>query len=255
MLNRFKLLVLAIILVIFTILFFQNQELLSLKLFCSDPKSEYCFYQTPSISLAVWMGGFMALGVFSSLIWQLLKALANSTIQERKSSRTSQTRTSYREQSNLRKEADFATTNRRSTSSTSANNYQVSDWEQRKSEDWEQANGANFAQDDQPLRSSAATKSSESDYNDKSSNKDQELNLRKRPLNQVTSPESSPMKSKIRQGTPYKRASNSESSKPKSSASKAREEVYDANYRTLNDVPPPFVSKDDTTEDEDSDWI
>ena len=60
-----------------------------------------------------------------------------------------------------------------------------------------------------------------------------------------------PWASETRQGRSSKENANSESSKPP--VSKNKEEVYDANYRTLNDVPPPSVPED--TEDEDSDWI
>ena len=258
MLNRFKLLVLAIILAILTVLFIQNQELLSLKIFCSDTTSDYCLYQTPSISLAIWMAIFIVLGIFSSLVWQLLKIVANSTTRgsrsSSRSSRTSQTRTSYQEQSNLRKENEFKTRNNSSLGSTNLNKSQVSDWEQLRSEDWEQTNVANFSQDDKPLRSSPDNKRSKSNYVDKFS-KDHESNS----LN--------PWESEIRQGRdPSSRAShaqaqglkensNSGYSKPKSSVSQETEDVYDANYRTLNNVPPPSIPEDTVAEDEDPDWI
>ena len=236
MLNRFKLLVLAIILAILTILFLQNQEPLSLKFFCSDTSSDYCFYQTPSSSLAVWMAIFIGLGIFSSLGWQLMNKIADTTTGERKPSskfpKKPTTRAGYREQSRLREEANFK------------NNSPISDWEQRRSEDWEQTNLPNFTQDDESLRSSRSTRSNQSDYADKFTKK-QEINLHK------------PWQSEIRQDRPPKESSNSEDTKPKPkpSVSQKTEEVYDASYRTLNNVPPPSSPEDKITEDEDSDWI
>ncbi|MEM9272338.1 MAG: hypothetical protein AAGA80_05160 [Cyanobacteria bacterium P01_F01_bin.143] len=242
-LNRFKLLVLAIILAIFTILFFQNQESLSLKFFCSDTKSEYCFYQTPSISLAVWMAIFMLLGIFSSLVWQLLKGAGNSIVSESKSSsrssRPPQTRTSYRQQSKLREEADFQARSR--ISSDNANpNISLSDWEQRRSEDWEPNNMPNFAKDDAVPRKTPEARPRDA-HNAPKFSQDNQSNQRVPRVSQTQPDRFS------------KESSNSQSSKP--SVSKNTEEVYDASYRTLNDVPPPSTSKDNLTEDEDADWI
>ena len=227
MLNRFKLLVLAIILAIFTILFFQNQESLSLKFLCSDTKSEYCFYQTPSISLAVWMTIFMLLGIVSSLGWQLLLSSGKSTVRERKSSsrtsRPSPTTTSYREKSNLREEINFQKT---STISSS-------DWEQRKSEDWETTNRPNFAKDDASRRKTPT--------NAEKFPKDNQSNRRASQVSQ-TQP-----------GRSSKESSNSDSSK--NSVSQNREEIYDASYRTLNNAPTPSIPQDNLTDDEEPDWI
>ncbi len=246
MFNRFKLLVLVILLAIFTILFFQNQESLSLKFFCSDRTSEYCFYQTPSIALGLWMAIFIGLGVFSSLGWQLLTIIANSTTKGAKSSsnysRISETRTDYSAQSKLREQAGVKTRDQISSSSTNFNKAPVSDWEQRSSEDWEQTNMSNFAQDNESLRSSSKKKPREPKYADKFS-KEPELNS------------SNPWHSKIRQGSSLKESANSEDSTPKTSVSQETEDVYDANYRTLNNVPPPSISEDTVIEDEDPDWI
>lgn len=244
MLNRFKLLVLAIILAILTILFFQNQESLSLKFFCSDATSEYCFYQTPSISLAIWMAIFMLLGAISSLGWQLLQLSGNSTQRDRKSSgrasRPSQTATNYRNKSNSREETEFKSAARISSDNINPNNPRLSDWEQRKSEDWETATSPNFAKDDVAARTTPRSKAFDMDNPDKRPKYD-ESNRR------------APRVSQTQPGGSSKESSNPQS--PKASVSKNAEEVYDASYRALNDVPPPSVPQGDMTEDEDPDWI
>lgn len=189
---------------------------------------------------------FIGLGIFSSLGWQLLTIVANSTTKGTKFtsnySRTSETRTSYREQLNPREKTGSKTRNRISSASTNFNKAPTSDWDQRSSEDWEQTNVPNFAQDDESLRSSSDKKSSEPKYADKFS-KEPELN----------SP--NPWHSKIRQGSSSKESANSSESKPKPPVSQETEDIYDANYRTLNNVPPPSISEDTVTEDEDPDWI
>lgn len=241
MLNRFKLLVLAIILAILTILFFQNQESLSLKFFCSDVKSEYCFYQTPSISLAVWMAIFMLLGAISSLGWQLLQISGNSAYRDSKSSgkasRPSQNTTNYRNKSNLREETEFKSNPRISSDNVNPNNPRLSDWEQRKSEDWETTNMPNFAKDDVAARTTPRDKAFDTGNTDKRPKSD-ESNRR------------APRASQTQPGR-----SSKESSNPKSPKSENAEEVYDASYRALNDVPPPSVPQENTTEDEEADWI
>ena len=261
MLNRFKLLVFAIILAVLAILFFQNRESLSLKFLCSDTTSEYCLYQTPSISLAIWMAIFIVAGIVSSLIWQLLSRAGSPTKNNLKSSspsqssQASQTRTSYREDSNLREETSFGTTNRGFYDTTNPNNSNVSDWEQQKSDDWEPTNVPNFAKDyDVPRQSPDNMRPGETNYAYKF-RKDNESNSRVPPFEgkrgQARVSEDKPWANETRQGRSSKENSNSESDKPP--VSKNTEEVYDANYRTLNNIPPPSVPED--LEDDDSDWI
>ena len=252
MLNRFKLLVFAIILTVLAILFFQNREPLSLKFLCSDATSEYCLYQTPSISLAVWMAIFIVAGIFSSLIWQLLNRAESSTKGNRKSSspsqfsKASQTRTSYQENS-----TNYSTTNRGLYDSTNPNNSNVSDWEQQKSEDWEPTNVPNFAKDyDVSRQSPDNMRPGETNYAYKF-RKDNESNSRVSPFPHSRASEDKSWAKETRQGRSSKENSNSESDKPP--VSKNTEEVYDANYRTLNNIPPPSAPED--LEDDDSDWI
>ena len=254
MLNRSKLVVFAIILAVLTILFFQNREPLSLKFLCSDTTSEYCLLQTPSISLAVWMAIFMVAGIFSSLILQLLNGAGTSPKSDRKytsqSSRASQTRTSYRTNSNLREENNFNRPKTRLSDSPQVDTSQVSDWEQRTSEDWEQPNVPNFAKDSDSARQYPNIKSDDTKYSYRLEKDSPSKSRVPQSPNSKTS-EGKPWESETRQGYSSKENSNSESPKPP--VSKNTEDVYDANYRTLNNVPPPSVPED--IEDEDPDWI
>ena len=211
--------------------------------------------------LAVWMAIFIVAGIFSSLVWQLLNRAGSSTKNNRKSSsssqssKASQTRTNYRENSNLRGQTDFSSTNKGYSDTTSANNSNVSDWEQRHSEDWEPTNVPKFTKDHDVSRQSPDIRRGDTNYAYKFK-KDNESNSRipsfgERSGGEETSLGSRRWASETRQGRSSKENANSESSKPP--VSKNTEEVYDANYRTLNDVPPPSVPED--TEDEDSDWI
>ncbi|MBE9168478.1 hypothetical protein IQ238_13475 [Pleurocapsales cyanobacterium LEGE 06147] len=68
--NRFKLLLVLLILVVLSLLFVQNQEPLSLRLFCAEV-NQSCLYQTPQLPLALWLFSFTLAGVLTSLIWQL----------------------------------------------------------------------------------------------------------------------------------------------------------------------------------------
>ena len=75
MVHRFKFLLLLPIAVALGILFVQNQQPLSLKLLCSD-EVQSCWYQTPQLPLALWIGLFILAGTITSLIWQLLNRLS-----------------------------------------------------------------------------------------------------------------------------------------------------------------------------------
>ena len=244
MFNRFKLLVLAIIIVVLTTLFLQNQEPLSLKFFCPDIESEYCLYQTPTISLAVWMAISILSGIFLSLVWQLLNR-ANSSSKRRNyfsrdSSRISASHSnrSYGEQSRLRKESDSI--NPRESNSNNPNKFKVSDWEQSKSDNWEATNLPNFAKNREIPDTNLGTGSQ--DTNDsKQYPKNSQSNLRTAWAN-----ESPPEPSSKEMG-------NSDNTKIPSAQN--RQEIYDANYRTLNNVPPPSSSEKTSTEEEDPDWI
>ena len=75
MANRFKLVLLLLIVLGLGILFVQNQQPLSLQILCPDA-NQFCLYQTRSLPLAAWMGLFILAGTITSFIWQLLNRLA-----------------------------------------------------------------------------------------------------------------------------------------------------------------------------------
>jgi hypothetical protein len=96
MFNRFKLLLLLLVLAVLGILLGQNRDLLTLKFFCADA-AKSCVYQTPSLPLALWMGLFIVAGIGTSLIWQLLNSLAYPSL---KPSRNYEDPESYRSTGN-----------------------------------------------------------------------------------------------------------------------------------------------------------
>ena len=78
--NRFKLLVLLLFSGVVGILFVQNKQLLTLKLFCPEPTSDACFLLSPELSLAAWMSLFAIAGILSSLCGQLLNRAIPSKV-------------------------------------------------------------------------------------------------------------------------------------------------------------------------------
>jgi hypothetical protein len=134
--NRLKLVLVLIVLIVVGILLGQNRELLSLKFFCPEISSDSCLYRTPALPLAAWMAIFAIAGIISSLIWQFLNQIA---IPVSKSTRPRYTdnfvdnpvenKVRSRQVEYTRPQTTF------SSNDTSAK--PLSDWEQPKSEDWE----------------------------------------------------------------------------------------------------------------------
>ena len=83
--NRLKTFLILLVLAFLSVLLWQNQELLSLKLLCPDV-NQSCLYQTPPLPLAIWMLAFTLAGVVTSLIWQLLNYLSAKGSNKSKSS-------------------------------------------------------------------------------------------------------------------------------------------------------------------------
>lgn len=156
MVNRFKLLLLLVILAVLGILFIQNQQSLSLKLLCPDINNS-CWYQTPQLPLSVWMGLFILAGIVTSLLWQILNRFSYSSTKKRSYSsdvlydngadilnKTSKTNSRYNP-------ADEAT--RSSVSDTS-------DWENsRKSEDWQPQQTQKSTVENSDLKSQSSSSS------------------------------------------------------------------------------------------------
>lgn len=76
--SRFKLFLSILIVAVLSIILFQNREPLSLQLLCAD-NTRACWYQTPQLPLAVWMGLFTLIGIIVSSIAQALNRYSYST--------------------------------------------------------------------------------------------------------------------------------------------------------------------------------
>ncbi len=225
MFNQFKLLLLVVLLTIFGILFFQNQEPIYLKIFCADISSQYCWYKTPTEPLAVWMGLFLIFGVISSLIWQLLQSLGSS-----------QSTNNYEDQSFTPKENSYAQKVPSSSSSSSSKTPRAassksftspSDWEYSgQGEDWESekspkvqpkvdrddfVRGSNFEtrQEPQKIDKSGSTYSYQFKKNQKSEDR----------------------------------------------VNKNSDEVYDANYRTINSGKSAEINQNQEPGEDEEEWI
>jgi hypothetical protein len=83
MFTRFKVLLSLSILAVLGILLGQNRELLALKFLCAD-LTKSCFYQTPALPLALWMGLFILAGIITSLVWQILNRAAYPSVKPAK---------------------------------------------------------------------------------------------------------------------------------------------------------------------------
>lgn len=94
--SRLKSLLLILIIVALGIVFVQNREPLALKMLCPD-SNQSCFYQTPTLPLAVWILLFTLGGMITSLLGQALnryrysgstkrKYIATNDIEERRQS-------------------------------------------------------------------------------------------------------------------------------------------------------------------------
>ncbi len=143
MINRFKLLLLLIILAVLGVLFVQNQQPLSLKLLCPDTNSS-CLYQTPQLPLAVWMGLFILMGTFTSLLWQLLNRFSYSSAKKK----------SYSSDVLYDREADLTTKrSRENTRYTTVAESRKSNVSESSVSDWENSRKSEDCQPQQPLES------------------------------------------------------------------------------------------------------
>jgi uncharacterized integral membrane protein len=70
--NRIKILLLILIIAALSIVFIQNREPITLKLFCADSSTQSCLYQTPPLPLAVWIALATLTGAIANLLVQTL---------------------------------------------------------------------------------------------------------------------------------------------------------------------------------------
>jgi hypothetical protein len=244
--NRFKLLILVLILAILTILFVQNQEPLSLKFFCADV-AQSCLYQTSKLPLAAWISIFVIAGIFTSLLGQLFSNLGRSARKERhypqatnfdyegtataSTSQSSARNTHYSNSRNtsVSPRASGELNKQMSTSDTKSNPNTViqSDWENSSDDDW---NGekpvAETIQDTPKNFPSQAEKTYE---------------IRREPTSIQRSGSTYAYK--------YREASDNAKEKEEEN------QVYDANYRTINPPYKPLDTQETKRDEDDEDWV
>ena len=240
--NRFKLVVLLILAGIVGILFVQNQQLLTLKLFCPEPTSEACFFLSPELSLAAWMGLFAIAGILSSLLGQLLnRATSTKTVvaksvaskpKEQPYSRTkfskNKTKKSGFNDSGFNNSNSSAPKKAPKNDNSSRKNSAATDWEEKRSENWEED------------KFSETTKSPQKDRVVTQETKTQT----KSPTKPTSS--DSVYSYKFSESSKNKPTESTESNKNKT------DDVYDASYRTINNPSP----KNETPQEEnDEEWI
>lgn len=228
--NRLKIFLLLLVLLFLSVLFWQNRELLSLKVLCPDV-NQSCLYQTPPLPLAIWMFVFTLAGVVTSLIWQLLNYLSAKGARKKKSSSSSSSTRYVSERDTLPKGSPTETNtqpsnqSRQSTGRSSVetrtkvdpisanNSNRQSDWEEdSRDDDWhtEEPTPAKTKQNPKIPKNTEKTQSSDTTYSYKSRPDD-----------------------------------DSEDQKV--------DRVYDANYRVIN--PSLRKTNNETRKDDDDEWI
>ena len=228
MFNKFKLLLVTILLAILGILFFQNQEPIALKVLCADTSSQYCWYQTSTQPLAVWMSLFLILGLMSSLIWQVLQSLGSSESTENYDNKSF---TSQRKSYSQRVPKSSSSKTSRSTNSKSSNKSSTSpsDWEYSgQGEDWES---------EQSPSSKVNPKVAQDEFV-KGSN----FETRQEPKNINQSGSTYSYQFKKNQKSEYQ-------------VNKNDDEVYDANYRTINNGKNSKLNQDTDPNEDEEEWI
>jgi uncharacterized integral membrane protein len=234
--NRFKLLVVLLILVVLSLLYVQNQEPLSLRLFCADV-NQPCLYQTPQLPLALWLFAFTLAGVLTSLIWQLFNRVGYPAGKKRELSEP--TNFNYQPENVSDFEPERRTiyeerrsppeSNRQPSPSTFENNNVArSDWE-------DSQNDKDWNIEEPPSQTTKDLRTSSPIGQEKSYDKNQE------PTNV--------QRSGSTYSYTYREASD------RSLEKKEEPRIYDANYRMIN---PPYKSVEDSEEkkdEDDEDWI
>ena len=202
--NRLKIFLILLVLLFLGVLFWQNQQLLSLKLLCPDVNQPSCLYQTLPLPLSLWMLLFTLAGVSTSLVWQLLNYLGSKGSRKSKSSastrdvpkvenipRSSQTEP---KSTNTRSfDRSSVETKTKVNPSSTQNFTKGSDWEEdRRDDDWDtekstqtnttkQSAGKQIKDNTGPQLSKDAPKTSSSDssysYKFRPTNKDKEQNI------------------------------------------------------------------------------
>ena len=86
--SRLKILLFIMLIGALIIVFVQNREPIALKLLCDDVNNQYCFYRTPQLPLALWIGLFALGGMITSLLSQAFSRFSYSRPGSGKSRKT-----------------------------------------------------------------------------------------------------------------------------------------------------------------------
>ena len=238
--NRFKLIVLLIFSGAIGILFFENKQLLTLKLFCPDASSQACFFSSPELSLATWMGLFAIAGIISSLWGQLLnQATFVKTNTNQSTDREAEVRSSAQTKfSKDKSQSSRFSPPKRSPQKPPARNQATTDWEEKSSDNWEENNSTNKV-DYPPIDRDSRTKEAKTQSSS-------------------SQPKSEPKSNPVSSDSVYSfKFAESSKSKPQGESQNKKDygkadDVYDANYRTLNN---PSSKKVTSQEEDDEEWI
>ena len=231
--NRLKFIVVLVVLALTTVLWFQNQDLLALQLFCPEPtEGATCLYLTPQLTVATWMIIFVVAGALSNLLSQVLaRAGANQgrTLDRQNSEASRQ----------FRREKPTSAS-RQATSVSQANTLpnpepkakvNLSDWEQESSQDWDATGQSDIKGDRSNYKRRVQAKA------------DSASAAQKRPV-------SSDRESFA--GNPQNQ--DRVTKKSGSDRKEVSEDVYDATYRTVGTPQTPENPNKQVSED-DEQWI
>lgn len=239
--NRLKFIVVLVVLALTTVLWFQNQDLLALQLFCPEPtEGATCLYLTPQLTVATWMIIFVVAGALSNLLSQVL-ARAGATQGRTLDRQNSEASRQFRREKST-------SASRQTTSVSQANTLpnpepkakvNLSDWEQESSQDWDATS------------QSAPSSSGQSDI------KGDRSNYKRRVQAKADSASAAQKKTVFSdRGSSAGNLQNQDRVTKKSGSDRKQvsEDVYDATYRTVETAQTPENPNKQVSED-DEQWI
>jgi uncharacterized integral membrane protein len=235
--NRFKLLLVLLILLVLSLLYVQNQQPLTLRLFCADV-NQSCLYQTPQLPLAVWLFAFTLAGVLTSLIWQLFNRFGYPAVKPRELAEPTNFNYEPENLSGFEAERRTISEERRSTPEPNRqpspsvfenNNVSRSDWEDtQNNNDWNIEQPPSVTIKDSRINSQTEQAKS--------------YDTNQEPTNVQ------------RSGSTYSYTYR-EASNDRSQEKKEEPKIYDANYRMINPPYKPVEERDNSQDEDDEDWI
>ncbi len=253
--NRLKIFLTLLIILFLSILFWQNQELLALKLLCPDVEQS-CLYQTIPLPLSLWMFIFIMVGILTSLIWQFLNYLSNRGSNRSKSSTPPryESKVPRLEKTEWGLQGDeFDSGHSRSPGSTSS---ELNNPPTEKKFTNTQSHKQTSSQNQTTVKPKPTTNyTPESDWEDNSSNDDwtTEESTQNKVVDRVKERPREDSSKTQRSDTTY-----SYKSRPDSQEQEQKiDRVYDASYRVINPALKKNYSDtpDNRQSDDDEEWI